>query len=165
MSQLSQSAATEEMLTAMGAKIPKEKRSDAKGPNTREKNCTCEFCPTHKNKYVSLMRHWRYVPTYNEKGEIANKPSNCARLAALRFQETKDPKYNWKSLSVESKNTPIAGNVGLKKAITALLRAGIIVDKAAASLVEKVNAQYPPKQSGDSISEAGDSVNVDEFEE
>ena len=135
-------------------------RSDAGKP--REKNCVCEFCPAGANKYVSLMRHWRYVETYDKHGNATNKPSPCASKAMRKLKETKDSKYDWRRNSNESKNSPIAGHIGLMRAVVALERAGILAPKASAKLRESITAKFPKVSLSSSASQAGELEELDD---
>jgi hypothetical protein len=141
--------------------------NEAKSPRgdkgtIREKGCVCEFCPQGKNKYVSLMRHWRYVPSYDKDGNITNQPSACASKAMRKLKETKDSKYDWTKNSNQSKNSPVAGHIGLMRAVVALERAGIIIPKAATKLRELITAKFPNVSLSSSASQAGDIEELDD---
>jgi len=138
----------------------KPPRGDA--GKVRSKDCVCEFCPVGKNKYVSLMRHWRYVEVYDKHGNVINEPSPCASKAMRKLKETKDSKYDWTKNSNQSKNSPIAGHIGLMRAVVALERAGILAPKASAKLREAITAKFPKVTLDDSASQAGELEELDD---
>jgi hypothetical protein len=134
-----------------GAGNEAKPRADA--GKVRDKGCVCEFCPVGKNKYVSLMRHWRYVEVYDKHGNVTNEPSPCASKAMRKLKETKDSKYDWTKNSNQSKNSPIAGHIGLMRAVVALERAGILAPRASAKLRESITAKFPKVTLDDSASQ------------
>ena len=120
-------------------------------PNAKVRAPRCdkgkEKIPTEKcgnpscgKMFVTLARHYRYVPTYGPGGESAgpvNKPSKCALWA---ISQKIDPK----SLSKE-KSGPAspAGRKAILRSVKCLLNNGILTDKMVKTLMETVNTKFP----------------------
>ena len=99
-----------------------------------------EKCGCCGKLFVTLARHYRYVPTYGPGGESAgatNKPSKCASWAISQGIDAK-------SLSKEKSGpaTP-AGRKGILRSLKCLLNAEILTEQMVKSLMKKVDEKHP----------------------
>ena len=114
---------------------PRAQRKDAGVEKTPTEKCGC--CG---KMFVTLARHYRYVPTYGPGGESAgatNKPTKCASWAISQGIDAK-------SVSKEKvgPKSP-AGRKAILRALKTLLNAGIITEVAHPKFLEKVDAKFP----------------------
>jgi hypothetical protein len=90
--------------------------------------------------FVTLARHYRYVPSYGPGGESAgatNKPSKCASWAISQGIDAK-------SLSKEKSGpaTP-AGRKAILRSLKCLLNAEILTATQVTNLMKKVDEKHP----------------------